>query len=115
MGPGFFPVGLGILLSICGLAIALSAQPAIIKEKRQVQKFNWRAWGCIIASIASFVILGQHAGLAPATFAIVFIAALGDRDNTFKSAAILAIAATVVCTVIFWWALKIQLPLFALG
>jgi len=117
MGPGFFPTALGILLAICGLAIGFSGETASAElgKEHASKPINWRAWGCIIAAVASFVVLGQHAGLGPATFAIVFIAALGDRGNTLKSAAVLGVVATAICVIVFWWALKIQLPLFALS
>jgi hypothetical protein len=48
----------------------------------------------------------------PATFAIVFISALGDKMNTLKSAAILGAGVVVVAVVVFWWALQMQIPLF---
>ena len=116
MGSGFFPVAVGTVLVLCGLAIAFSAgapdphataQPALRPE--------WRAWCCIVMGIAAFVVLGRYGGLLPATFAIVFISALGDRDNTWVSALILAAAMCAICTVVFWWALKLQFPLLSWG
>jgi hypothetical protein len=76
---------------------------------------EWRGWFCIGASIVAFVALGKYGGLLPATFAIVFISALGDRQNTVASVAVLALACAVVCVVVFWWALQIQFPLFQWG
>jgi hypothetical protein len=61
------------------------------------------------------VLVGKFGGLLPATFAIVFIAALGDRDNSIQSAAVLASAMCAICIVVFWWALQLQLPLFQWG
>jgi hypothetical protein len=51
----------------------------------------------------------------PATFAIVFISALGDRHNTFLSAATLALTMTAISVVVFWWLLKVQFPLLTWG
>jgi len=45
----------------------------------------------------------------------VFIGALGDRENTLTSAAMLAAACSAVCVVVFWWALHLQFPLFQWG
>ena len=42
-----------------------------------------------------FIVFGSVAGMAPATFACVFVSALGDRDSTWKSALILAVLVTV--------------------
>ena len=113
MGPGFVPVSLGIILAICGVGIAAGARRAVPDTARPAPE--WRAWFCILLSIAAFIVLGQYGGLLPASFAISFIAALGDRDNTALSAAGLAIGVCVVAVVVFWWALRLQIPLFTWG
>jgi hypothetical protein len=70
---------------------------------------------CIILGIVAFIVLGNWGGLLPATFAITFISALGDRTNTVLQAFILSLAMVVVAVVVFWWALQLQLPLFRWG
>ncbi|RXZ37020.1 tripartite tricarboxylate transporter TctB family protein [Oxalobacteraceae bacterium CAVE-383] len=121
MGPGFFPVALGVILALTGVAIMLGAvaanaaaasEPA---EKEENLRPEWRGWICISLSIIAFVIFGQYGGLMPATFAVVFISALGDRQNTVKSAFILAIVMCILCVAIFWYALQVQFPLFQWG
>jgi hypothetical protein len=112
MGPGFFPVVLGTILALSGVAIAINAKLA---EPGGAEKFlppEWRGWFCIGLSIVAFCVVGKYGGLLPATFAVVFISALGDRENTIKSAFLLAVAIMVVCVIVFWWALKLPFPLF---
>jgi hypothetical protein len=114
MGSGFFPAALGAILALLGLAILLRARrPAFATEGRPAPE--WRGWLCILASIVAFVVLGEYGGLVPATFAIVFIAALGDRANSWKDALFLALAMAAVAVVVFWWALSLQFPLFQWG
>src|SRR5450755_3856791 len=86
MGPGFFPVSLGVILALAGAAIALTARFAEREAEEKALPPEWRGWFCISLSILAFVVLGKYGGLVPATFAIVFISALGDRQNTVKSA-----------------------------
>lgn len=112
MGSGFFPVVLGSILALIGLTIALRGRNATLAEEKKPLKPEWRGWICIVLSIVAFVVIGQYGGLLPATFAIVFIAALGDRQNNVKSALTLALSMVVICVLIFWWALKVQFPLF---
>lgn len=115
MGPGYFPIALGIILALTGLAIAITARFTRYEGEMEVLAPEWRGWLCICASIVAFVALGKYGGLLPATFAIVFISALGDRKNSVVSAAALALACVVVAVVVFRWALQLQFPLFQWG
>lgn len=121
MGPGFFPTCLGVILVLLGLSIASTASRpdvhAALREDiiHENIKPEWRGWFCILASVVAFVILGKWGGLVPASFAVTFISALGDRANTWKSALVLAFGITLVSVVIFWWLLQLQFPLFAWG
>jgi hypothetical protein len=74
---------------------------------------QWRGWLCIVGGVLSFVVLGEHGGLVPATFASVFVAALGDRRNSWRAAAALAALMTLLGTVVFHYGLHLLLPLFA--
>ena len=117
MGPGFFPCALGVLLTITGALIALSgrgqtgeghAAPGHAPEGMP----DLRGGICIILSILAFLLFGEYFGLLPATFAITFISAYGDRDNTIVQSTILSLAMVIVAAVIFSWALKLQLPMW---
>lgn len=116
MGPGFFPVALGVILLLCGLAIFVGASLSMhTAEQDETLPPEWRGWACIVGSLIAFVVLGHYGGLVPATFAIVFISALGDRKNTWLQSVLLAGAIVIACVLIFHWALQIQFPLFAWG
>ena len=113
MGPGFFPVALGCVMSLCGLGLMLVA--ALDTDATPVvgSRPEWRGWLCICASIIAFVPIAQHFGMVPATVAIVFVSALGDNKNTLASAAALAATLAVVAALVFNLALSVQLPLFS--
>lgn len=115
MGPGFFPLALGVILMVTGLLIIASSRTAGVDAGATPLRPEWRGWLCICAGIAAFVLLGRHGGLVPATFAIVFISALGDRANSLLAAASLACAMTLICVAVFWWLLQVQFPLFRWG
>lgn len=121
MGPGFFPMALGVMLLLLGAAIAGTATHArassFMDSRGASEKSDpeWRGWIAITSSIVAFVVLGKYGGLLPASFAITFISALGDRDNNWIAALVLALAISAVSVVIFWWALRLQFPLFSWG
>ncbi|MCC0006088.1 MAG: tripartite tricarboxylate transporter TctB family protein [Methylobacteriaceae bacterium] len=112
IGPGLFPTSIGILLALAGVAIATHSA----RERGEaVEPPDLRGALCIAAGMIAFGVIGSYGGLAPASFALILISALGDRDNTLVRAALLAVALTVIGVVVFWWALKLQMPLFAWG
>lgn len=116
MGPGFFPAAVGALMLLMGVIIAIEGLARKnIATKDDSKPSQARGWFCILGGTAAFIVLGEYTGLLPATFAIVFISALGDRQNTVKSAFILATSMCVVATVIFWWGLQLQFPLLRWG
>jgi hypothetical protein len=120
MGAGFIPVVLGALMMAVGIALGITAAapgqaapPAHPLPGHGTHKgVEWRGWLCILGGVFAFVVLGDRGGLMPATFASVFISALGDRNNTLKSSALLAAALTLFCLAVFHYGLQLQLPLF---
>ncbi len=115
MGPGFFPVALGAILAFTGLAIIATARFTATTPEAAPLPPEWRGWLCIGLSIVAFVVLGKYGGLVPATFAIVFISALADRENTLLAATVLALGTVAVSIVVFWWALQMNFALFGWG
>lgn len=115
MGPGFFPTSLGAILALIGAILIGTAKGSVPEGEDVYLPPEWRGWFCIISSIAAFIVVGTYGGLLPASFAVVFIAALGDRQNTVKQACALALVMTAISVGVFWWALSIQFPLFRWG
>jgi hypothetical protein len=89
--------------------------PAVDDDQLIIPRPEWRAWACILAGPVLFIILGNLGGLIPATFACVFVSALGDRDSTLKSALILAIGVTVCGVALFSYLLQVSLPMWRWG
>jgi hypothetical protein len=118
MGPGFFPVAVGVLLALVGTLIALSSrgdEAATAPAHGAHGTPDLRGCVCIVLGVLAFLLIGRYGGLIPATFAIVFICAIGDRTNTLRQAALLALGMCVVAFIVFSWALQLQLPLFGWG
>jgi hypothetical protein len=118
MGPAFIPVVLGTIMMVVGAALGLLAKTRTPEERAEQTLSplpDFRGVACILAGSATFISLANYGGLIPATFISVFIAALGDRNNTWKSAALLGLSMVVFGVLVFHLALKVQLPLFGWG
>ena len=117
MGPGMFPLMLGLTLTLVGVLILGTAVVTPLSNDENILPKNreWRGWGCILAGPIFFIILGEYFGLVPATYSCVFVSALGDRTATLKGSAVLAAGVTFFGVLLFSYVLKIPLPMFRLG
>jgi Tripartite tricarboxylate transporter TctB family len=114
MGPGFMPVALGVILVLIGITIAGTSLTGGADDGEGVlpAQPDWRGWLCIIAGPFLFIIFGKFGGLAPATFACVFVSAMGDRSASWKDAFALALGITVFGVALFSYVLKVPFPIF---
>ena len=117
MGPGMFPLMLGVVLTFIGILIFGNALATPLGEDEHIlpRQKEWRGWGCILAGPILFIIFGEFFGMAPATFMCVFVSALGDRTSTVKSAAILALGVTFFGVLLFSYVLQLPFPIFRWG
>jgi putative tricarboxylic transport membrane protein len=116
MGPGYFPIALGVILIFLGILIAGTAVGASESEEDVIPlRAEWRGWACIIAGPALFIAVGYYTGMLPATFVCVFVSALGDRETTLKGAAILAAGVSVFGVLLFHYLLKLPMPMLTWG
>jgi len=123
MGPGFVPMALGVIMAMIGVVLLLatllrhrasSADAGMALPSAEVKiplKAEWRGWLCICAGVLAFGLMAERAGLIPATFACVVITAMGDRDNSWRDALILAAGVAIFAVGVFWWGLDVRLPL----
>lgn len=118
MGPGYFPLLLGVLMAIVGVAVAFAALTVETEDGDRIGKFAWKPLFFIILSNLSFgVMLGglpniglPYMGLVAAIIALTFIAALAGDEFRFKEVLILAIILAVSSYLTFIVALKLQFP-----
>ncbi len=115
MGPGSFPVGVGILLALTGAAIMIAARlqrvpaPAV---RRDSPPDEWRGWSCIVGGLLAFIVLGSYWGFVPAIAAIVGISAMGERADKRRDAALRSRAMVAALALVSWCALKMTFPLY---
>ena len=126
MGPGYFPLMLGILLAIIGAVMAFKATVVETVGGDKIGKWAWKPLVFILLANFTFgVLLGglpsigvPAMGLIIAIYALTIIAGMAGDTFTLKSSVILATALAVGSYVAFIWALKLQIqvwPTFITG
>lgn len=114
---GFYPVMLGVVLAFVGLLILVIPDPesqerlAAAEPLGELLKKHLRPWLGGVGGLLLFLILGRYGGLIPASFGLVFCAALGDSQNSLKAALILAAVTTAITVAVFHFGFQMQFPL----
>ncbi len=120
MGPGYFPLMLGILLAIIGAAIMFKALVVETVDGDKIGKWAWKQIFFIIAAnllfgvlLAGLPSLGVPAmGLIVAIYGLTFVASLAGNQFHFKEVFILATVLAVGSYVAFIWVLNLQFPVW---
>lgn len=115
MGPGYFPLLLGIGLMVIAGLILVTPSTEVDDDLDSRGEPQYRAWAFVVAGVVLFAVLGKYGGLVPATFMLVLVSSLGDRTNSITSASALAAGITLMAVGIFHYGLQMQFPLFTWG
>lgn len=108
MGPGFFPVVLGLLLAALGLLIAVPAW----RRHGEVARIDIPEAGAVLGAILVFALLMNSAGLIIATALSVLIASLPAPRRGVVWRLVLAAVVTLATWAIFSAGLGMTIPLW---
>lgn len=120
MGPGYFPLMLGVLLAVLGSVIMFKALVVETEDGDKVGNWAWRPVGFIVAANLGFgVLLGglpsiglPSMGLIVAIYALTLIAAFAASTFKLKEVLILASILAVGSYLVFIKLLKLQLQVW---
>jgi hypothetical protein len=126
MGPGYFPLMLGIVMAVIGLVIMFTGLTVETATGDPIGKWAWKqvffilganlAFGVLLGGLPSFGIPAM--GLIIAIYALVLIAAQAGSKHALPSVLALATVLAVGSYIAFIWALKLQIqvwPTFITG
>lgn len=120
MGPGYFPLILGVLLAVLGIAIAAQALVVPSPGGEKIGRFAWKPLFFIIgANLVFGVCIGglQSIGLPPmgmviGIYLLTFIAALAGEKFKLREVFILATVLAALSYLAFIVLLKLQFPVW---
>lgn len=126
MGPGYFPLVLGVLLAILGAVITFKAMVVETEDGEKIGKWIWRPVGYIVAANLAFgILLGglpsiklPAMGMVIAIIALTLISAKAGSEFKLKEILILSAILVVGSYVTFILLLKLQIqvwPTFITG
>jgi hypothetical protein len=116
MGPGYFPLMLGILLALIGLFVLFESLVVETEDGEKIGKAAWKPLVFIIAANLLFgLLLGglpslhiPALGLMVAIVALTFVAALAGEQFKVKEVAVLAVVLAIGCYLAFVLMLNLQ-------
>jgi len=120
MGPGYFPLMLGILLTLIGLFVTFESLVVETEDGERVGSFAWKPLFFIIAAnlIFGILLVGlpkfgiPSFGLVVAIYALTFVAALAGDQFKVKEVAILATVLAIGSYLAFIVLLNLQFPVW---
>lgn len=109
MGPGYFPVVLGIVLGALGL---LLVGRAIASGDESVGHFSIRPLLFLVVAVVAFGVMIEPLGLILSLIVTVALAAQAGRESGPFEIAILAVVLAALSVGIFHYALRLPLPIW---
>lgn len=120
MGPGYFPLMLGVLLAILGAVITFKAMVVETEGGDRIGAWAWKPlffiitanviFGVLLGGLPSFKVPAM--GLIVGIYALTFIAAMAGEEFKFKEVLILATVLAIISYLAFIVLLKLQFPVW---
>jgi hypothetical protein len=110
MGPGYFPLLVGAIMAVLGLAIV--GRGLIAGEVISFGAVPWRAIAAIVLAVLFFGLTVRHIGFVPASAVTAFLTTMASSHIRLRTAVIVAAGLTAAATLIFVFALQLRIPLW---
>ena len=108
MGPGFFPIGLGLLLIVLGSIIGFGDSGP---DTRSLPPLPWRGVTLITAAVLVFGLTVRSLGFAPSLMVATFVAGLATGRLKPVPALVLSVVVTAFSIAVFLVGLRMPYPL----
>jgi hypothetical protein len=110
MGPGYFPLLVGVILAALGLAVVVKG--LIAGEVISFGAIPWRAVIVIVLAVVFFGFAVRRLGFVPTSAVTALLTTLASRRMRPLTAVAVAAGLTVAATLIFVVGLQLRIPLW---
>ncbi|MEV4617758.1 tripartite tricarboxylate transporter TctB family protein [Asanoa sp. NPDC049573] len=110
MGPGFFPLAVGLIVAALGLGIVVKG--LIAGEVIAFGVVPWRAVAAIALALVFFGFTVRGLGFIPTCVVTAFLTTLASAKVRLLAAAAVAVGLTLASTLIFVVGLQLRIPLW---
>ena len=111
-GPGYFPLGLGVMLALVGAVILFKSLVLESEVGDPLGAFAWRPLLATVGAIALFGTLLEPLGLVVDVPLLVGVASLASTERRWRRTLAVAAALTPAAWLIFVAVLKLAIPLW---
>jgi len=120
MGPGYFPLMLGILLAILGVVIMFQAMVVETTDGDKIGKWAWKPLAFVLgANLAFGILLGglpsiglPAMGMIIAIYALTIISSMAGEQFKLRDVLVLSTILAAGSYAAFIWALKLQIQVW---
>jgi len=111
-GPGYFPLGLGLLLAGLGALTLFEALTIETDDGEPIGAFAWKPLTTILLSVVLFGVLLPRLGMALTIPVLVIIASMAGDEFHWRGVIISSVVLAVGSWAIFILGLKLVIPLW---
>ena len=120
MGPGYFPLMLGVVLALIGAVVLFTSLVVEVEGGEKIGRWAWRPllliiganvlFGILLAGLPSIKLPGM--GLIAAIYGLVIVASIADGHFHIRSVLVLATVLAIGSYLAFIVLLKLQIPVW---
>jgi len=110
-GPGYFPLGLGVLLAILGCIVTFKALTIESEGGDRIGKIAWRPLLVVLASITVFGFALPTLGMVITIPILIIMTSFAGDEFNWKGVILSAAILTLFSWVIFVWGLNLTIPM----
>jgi hypothetical protein len=111
-GPGYFPLGLGVLLAVLGALVLFKSLTIESEGGQRIGPIAWRPLLAVVVSVVAFGFALPRLGLALSLPLLIVVCSLAGDEFRWRDVLLSCVVLTLGSWLIFIFGLKLTIPLW---